>query len=144
MGEGKLWAEAKAEGKLEVSPAFKIMGREQKKVCILSLESCSHQIWQFWGALNNVMARVKISKPQPGDKYGPPLVYIYGLQAKNDFHIFKSLGEKSQEKKNILTGKIIWNSFSVSINQILLQCSHSYSFIYPLSLLSDHNGRAEQ
>ena len=47
MGEGKLWAEAKAEGKLEVSAAFKIMGREQKKVCIISLESCSHWIWQF-------------------------------------------------------------------------------------------------
>lgn len=47
MGERKLWAEAKAEGKLEVSVAFKIMGREQKRVCIISMESCSHWLWQF-------------------------------------------------------------------------------------------------
>lgn len=45
--------------------------------------------------------------------------FLYGMQTKNDFYMYKWL-----EKKSILSHMIIiQNSYSMSINKALLECS---------------------
>lgn len=67
-----------------------------------------------------------------------PAIYVmYTLQAKNDFYIFKWLGEK----KNMKLHEI---QISVSISQVFLKHQHAYSLAYCRWQLSFYNSRVKQ
>lgn len=69
-------------------------------------------------------------------------LFLYHLWAKNDFYIFKQLGGKD---KRIFSD--IWElheiPIPVSINKIVLEYSHTHSFVYCLWLLSQYTSRVE-
>ena len=56
-------------------------------------------------------------------------LFLYNLQAKDGFDIFKWLGEKKKRKNNISWHeKLHENQISLPISEILL--GHSHSFLY--------------
>lgn len=69
-------------------------------------------------------------------------LFLHHLWAKNDFYIFKKLGEKD---KRIFSD--MWELYEipilVSINKILLEYSHTHSFVYCLWPLSHYTNRVE-
>jgi hypothetical protein len=51
---------------------------------------------------------------------------------------------EKQSEKCFVTHAYLWIQIQVSLNKVLLEHSHTHSFIYCLLLLSLHNGRLEE
>lgn len=72
----------------------------------------------FWGQIPSHFPSFPLSYSSVHGAIWSHYQLLYGLQATNGYYIFKLL-KKSKEEEYLLQGKIIWNSNSMSINQIL-------------------------
>lgn len=71
--------------------------------------------------------------------------FLYNPGAESGFSVFFFNDQKIIRRRKLFfdTSKLYENHISVSLNKVLLEHSHSHSFIYCLWLLSLDNSRVE-